>query len=291
MRHWISLLRVTDYIKNILVFFPAFFAGKILAADNFSRSGILFILFSFLCSGVYIINDLFDQRWDARHPTKRHKPLTSGIISWWPALASATLLLLLAMIPAYLLAMQIFWLFAVYLIINLFYSAFGKHVPFLDLLIIAFGFLLRLQAGGIATSVPISAWLYVTIVLFALGFGLAKRLEEIRLLSQHGVDSANVRPALKFYAESFARPGIIGIVLIAGACYMAYTLNAETMQRLGSPFVFVTCLPVIVGIYNYIKLVQAGQQSIMPQQVLLQNRPIQISLLCWIVLMAYFIYL
>jgi 4-hydroxybenzoate polyprenyltransferase len=291
MKNWLQLFRVQDYVKNLLVFFPAFFGGKILYNNHLPNLALLFLLFCFLCSGVYIINDLFDYKWDQNHPDKKNKPLTSGAVKRNTAIALALLLVAIALIGAGQLSKYVLIQFTIYFAVNIFYSAFGKHVPFLDLFIIMFGFLIRIQAGSVITGVPISAWLYLIIILFAFGFGLVKRLEEIRLLNQHGIDSNKVRPALRYYAENFAKPAVTGIVSSAGLAYVAYTLSPETMERLGSDFVFISCAPVLFAIYQYLKLLKQGEISIMPQYVLLHSKPILLSVMVWLVMMVYFIYL
>lgn len=290
MKNWLRLLRVHDYVKNLLVFFPAFFGGKIMYYDNAAKLTLLFLLFCFLCSGVYIINDLFDYKWDKNHPDKKNKPLTAGAINRNVAIIVASLLICIALTGAWFLGTVVLIQFSIYLAVNIFYSAFGKHVPFLDLFIIMFGFLIRIQAGSVITGVPVSWWLYLIIILFAFGFGLVKRLEEIRLLNLHGIDSNMVRPALKYYEENFAKPAVTGIVSTGGLIYIVYTLSPETMNRLGSNYVFVSCTPVLFAIYQYLKLLKQGKISIMPQYVLLHSKPILLSVIAWLAMMVYFIY-
>lgn len=291
MKNWLQLFRVQDYVKNLLVFFPAFFGGKILYNSHLPKLTVLFLLFCFLCSGVYIINDLFDYKWDQNHPDKKNKPLTSGAVNRYTAIAAALLLITISLIGTGQFGKYVLLQFTIYLAVNIFYSAFGKHVPFLDLFIIMFGFLIRIQAGSVVTGVPVSAWLYLIIILFAFGFGLVKRLEEIMLLNMHGVDSNKVRPALRYYAENFAKPAVTGIVSSGGLAYVVYTLSPETMERLGSDFVFISCAPVLFAIYEYLKLLKQGEISIMPQYVLLHSKTILVSVLVWLAMMVYFIYL
>lgn len=290
MKHWLQIFRAKDYIKNILLFFPAFFGGSIIVSNHLYLLTASFFIFSLLASAVYILNDLFDIRFDIRHPQKRYKPLAAQKISTGTCVIIVIALLSVAFIGAYFVSLSLLCYCLLYLAINLIYSAFGKHIPFLDLLLITTGFLLRLQSGAVVSNTPISWWLYAMIILLALGFGLAKRLEEINLLVLHGIPFFEVRPSLKFYAKMNVQQGIILIIIIAVSCYSCYTLNPDTIARLGSSFVFVTCLPVWLGAYSYIRLITEGKKSIAPQTVLKENTSIQLSLLCWLILMAYFIY-
>lgn len=219
-----------------------------------------FFIFSLLASAVYILNDLFDIRFDIRHPQKRYKPLAAQKISTGTCVIIVIALLSVAFIGAYFVSLSLLCYCLLYLAINLIYSAFGKHIPFLDLLLITTGFLLRLQSGAVVSNTPISWWLYAMIILLALGFGLAKRLEEINLLVLHGIPFFEVRPSLKFYAKMNVQQGIILIIIIAVSCYSCYTLNPDTIARLGSSFVFVTCLPVWLGAYSYIRLITEGKK-------------------------------
>ncbi|MFM2307431.1 MAG: hypothetical protein RLZZ367_2100 [Bacteroidota bacterium] len=290
MKSWLQLLRVQEYVKNVLVFFPAFFGGKLMCDGNPERLALLFLLFCVLCSGVYILNDLFDHKWDINHPTKKQKPITSGSITKGTAIVSAILLLLFSLSGSLFLGYFVLIQFGIYLAVNIFYSVYGKHIPFLDLLLILIGFIIRLKVGSVVTAVPVSGWLYLIIILFSVGFGLAKRLEEIRLLNQHGIDSNVVRPTLKYYAEAFAKPVIKVIVIGAGLVYAVYTVMPDTINRLHSRFVFVTCIPVVLGIAEYFRLLNNDSISIMPQAVLLNNKKIMTSVFIWLVMIACFIY-
>lgn len=290
MKKWLQILRVGEYIKNLLVFFPAFFGGKLFEHGNFQQLVFTFIVFCFLSSAIYIINDLFDKQFDNKHPFKKSKHIASGRISVREAIAVALFLLVLVMGLSSLISLQFLGVCIVYLLTNLFYSSLGKHIPLLDLLLITFGFLLRLEAGSIVTEVVISNWLYAMNFLLAIGFGLSKRLNEIRLLALNQIDASEVRPSLKYYSVPVAQYGIILIVGCATVCYMFYTISPETTERLQSKLIFVTCIPVLVGVFRYIRLVKEEARNVMPQYVLKHDRLIQVSIGFWIVMMAFFIY-
>ncbi len=249
-----------------------------------------FFLFSLLASAVYIINDLVDFNLDLKHPTKRERPITEGAISKPAAAIVGSFLLLVAIGSSFFISSELPVLFAIYFVTNLLYSTYIKHFAPFDLLLIAFGFLLRIQLGGMVSATEISSWLYVMIFLFAISFGFAKRLEEIHLLSGYKIEFSSVRPSLKFYSAEFLRNGIVAIISIAFVCYVLYVFSAETISRLHSSYVFITCLPVSFGVYHYIVLVKRGNESIAPQVVLRENLPVQLALLCWLLMMVYFIY-
>lgn len=290
MKNWFRLFRVNDYIKNVLIFFPAFFGGRIFAGNNLALLGLTFLVFSLLSSAIYIINDLLDFRLDSKHPLKKARPLADGRISTPKATLASISLIVVTIVSSFFISPGLSTVLVFYLLINLAYSLYLKHFAPYDLLIIALGFLLRIQAGGIVSSTEISWWLYVMIFLFAISFGFAKRLEEIQLLIQHQVEPSKVRPSLRFYSAGFLQQGIISVILIAYICYVFYTLTDETISRLQSPYVFVTCLPVTFGVYHYIVLVRKSNQPISPQAILRKNLPIQLAIFSWLVMMIYFIY-
>lgn len=290
MLNWFRLLRVNDYIKNSLIFFPAFFGARIFVGNNLVLLTAAFFLFSLLASAVYIINDLVDFNLDLKHPTKRERPITEGAVSKPAATIVGSFLLLVAIGSSFFISSELPVLFAIYFVTNVLYSIYIKHFAPFDLLLIAFGFLLRIQVGGTVSATEISRWLYVMIFLFSISFGFAKRLEEIQLLSGYKIEFSSVRPSLKFYSAEFLRNGIVAIISVAFVCYVFYVFSAETISRLHSSYVFITCLPVSFGVYHYIVLVKRGNKSIAPQVVLRKNLPIQLALLCWLLMMAYFIY-
>ena len=206
MKKYIKLLRVKHYIKNYLVFLPLVFSG------NFFNVHFLFIIileflsFSFVASAVYIFNDIQDVDKDRKHPVKKNRPLASGEVS----LKSAYLVFVIMLIASLSIQVLLIKYFSfslstfivttlcltIYLIINIIYSKWAKHVPIFDITILALGFLIRVYFGGYAIQIPVSNWLYLTILSLSFYLVIGKRRGEY-------IKSKDTRPVLQFYNKEF----------------------------------------------------------------------------------------
>jgi 4-hydroxybenzoate polyprenyltransferase len=157
-----SLLRIKDWIKNLFVFLPAFFSGLILEPNVFKASCIAFLLFSLSASLIYIINDYVDRAQDKLHPLKKDRPIASGKITPKGALIIAGILaLVITILGLYSFSLLLLLPLLLYIILNLGYSFGLKHIPILDVSIIAIGFILRVVFGGLATGIFVSKWAFL----------------------------------------------------------------------------------------------------------------------------------
>lgn len=207
MKKYISLLRIKHYIKNLLIFLPLIFSGQFLNLPLLFITIVEFFSFSFVASAIYIMNDLIDYESDRKHPIKRKRTIASGLISKKQASIILIVLLLLSMGVQILLYQthcfthtqfglsNIYLL--LYLAINFIYSKWGKHLPIVDILLLASGFLLRVYFGGVIIDVAISSWLYLTILSLSLYLVIGKRRGELKK------NKKDARPVLKFYTSEF----------------------------------------------------------------------------------------
>ena len=173
LRNYIRLMRVKHYIKNILIFMPLFFAGKIYDWNELSVAVTGFFAFCCVSSSVYIFNDLIDLEKDRRHPTKKYRPIASGQVSVKQAVGLIVVCLflsILVLVVASNLGGSIFLL--LYIIVNIAYSVRLKEYPIMDIVLLASGFVIRMFYGGYLTDVPISGWLYLIVVSGSLYMGL-----------------------------------------------------------------------------------------------------------------------
>ncbi len=199
MANYLRLMRIRHYIKNLLVFLPIVFAGKLFDFYFLSRSLLGFATFSLLASAVYIVNDICDLEYDRKHAVKKNRPLASGEIGVKNAavLAAALGFAAVAMNAAWNNS-PFSWLFLiVYALINSGYSFGLKNIPFVDISIIVAGFVLRVSYGGAIVGIAISSWLYLTVVATSFYLALGKRRNEIRK------NSKTARTVLKYYTEKF----------------------------------------------------------------------------------------
>ena len=285
---FLQLIRFPDWTKNFFVLLPAFFGGHlaILWLDHKLLSA--FFAFCFTSGSVYIINDSCDVEADRLHPEKKNRPIAAGLVSAKTAGIIATLFLAAGMVLGFFSGKESGFMLLLYLCFNLSYSFFLKKIPVLDILLVASGFLLRIIAGGYASGVEISSWLYAMVFLIALGIALGKRYDDLLLISDG--TSGRIRPAIAGYSLSAVR---ISLVLIFGTMFIAYifyTISPEIRARLHSDFVFITAIPAFAGVSRYLYLAIVLKKSGSPVQLLLRDRWLQLCILCWFGLFAFFLY-
>lgn len=157
MKNYLKLMRVNQWVKNLFVFLPVFFSGKLFDVGLFIESFYGFLIFSFVASSIYIINDYVDIEKDKKHPEKKNRPLASGKISKKNALVLFFVLVVFSSILIFLFGnKQVAILVAIYFFMNLAYSFKLKQIAILDVMIIALGFLLRVFVGGYMTGILIT---------------------------------------------------------------------------------------------------------------------------------------
>ncbi len=182
----IKLLRPHQYIKNLFIFLPLFFALKISDTELLTNAFIAFIAFSLTASAVYVLNDYHDIEEDRQHPTKRDRPLASGAISKVQALGIMAVLFVAGFGLMAMLSLQAVMILLAYVIMNIAYSLYLKHIAILDVTIIAIGFVLRLFIGSVVTNIPLSMWIVVMTFLLALFMALAKRRDDVLIYLDTG---------------------------------------------------------------------------------------------------------
>lgn len=200
MIHFFRLIRVHQWIKNTFVFLPLFFSGHILNLGYIQKSLFAFFSFSLISSVVYIINDYLDIEYDREHPQKKNRPLASGAISKSTALIFCIFMLALNIlfyvigslyfhIDLYKLSIVIM----IYFAMNLSYTFKLKHIAIVDVVVIAFGFVLRVLAGGYASEIYVSQWAILLTFLLALVLALGKRYGELSNIKNGGGYSQSIR--------------------------------------------------------------------------------------------------
>ncbi len=210
----IKLLRLHQWIKNLLLFVPVFFAGQIQNIDLLLNILIGFLCYSLMASAVYILNDYFDIERDKLHPTKKNRPLASGEVSKSQAKIIFSILLLSSLIISYVININLTIILAIYMIMNVLYSIKLKHEPLIDITIIASGFLLRIFAGSIPFDILVSKWLIIMIFLSAMFIGIAKRRGELIL-----ENDAITRQSLIGYNLQFIDVAMMMMATVTIVCY------------------------------------------------------------------------
>ncbi len=275
MRALLKSMRLRQWPKNLFLMAAVVFDGKLtnLHAVLNSLAGVG--LFCLISSSVYLINDIRDVEADRQHPVKNLRPIASGKLSVRAATIAAVLLLAFSFPMSYLLSPGFALIAAIYLAINIAYSLQLKHVPLIDVLIIAAGFVLRVGAGVTLIEVQrFSPWMYVVTTLLALYIGFGKRRAELNLLT---LEANNHRRVLDGYSIPFLDQLI---TIVSSTTILAYSLYTFSAPNLPDNHIMMLTIPFVVyGIFRYLYLIQIQGEGGAPEELLLTDRPLQITIL------------
>ncbi len=272
-------LRPYQWTKNLFVFAPLIFSQNIFNAPYLFKTILAFAIFCLLSGAVYIWNDLRDIDADKLHPVKSQRPLASGRLSKTSALVSFVFLSLVGLGCALLLNMTFFILALAYVLLQVLYSAWLKHVVILDVLLIAAGFLLRVSAGAVVISVDISEWLLICTFLLALFIALSKRRHELVFLEE---DASHHRPILEEYSPYLLDQMISVVTASTVVAYCLYTISEETVAKFGSSRLIYTVPFVLYGIFRYLYLIHKKGEGGSPEFLILKDKPFLAGILLWI---------
>lgn len=283
----IQLFRPHQYVKNLFIFLPLFFALKINQTDLLGIASVAFVAFCLCASAVYIFNDLADIEADRKHPVKCFRPLASRTVSIRLAVALMGILSLGGLGIMALLDLSAAALLVVYLGLNLCYSLWLKHVAILDITIIAVGFVLRLFVGAAVTGIPLSMWIVVMTFLLALFLALGKRRDDVLIFERTG---EKMRRVVDGYNLKFVETAIAVMAAVVIVAYILYTITPEVIHRVHSDKLYLTSAFVVVGILRYMQISFVEERSGSPTTVVLRDIFMQLVLLGWIVSFSWIIY-
>ncbi|MBL7856256.1 MAG: decaprenyl-phosphate phosphoribosyltransferase [Cyclobacteriaceae bacterium] len=287
MKPLLSLIRVKQWVKNLFLFIPAFFAGILFDSNTLMLLVPGFFSFSFVASAIYILNDFRDIEADRNHPKKKSRPLAAGTVSIPVAFVVLGILLVTGFSIGYLLSLNYFFVLCIYFSLNLGYSLGLKNISILDILIVASGFLLRTIAGGLILNVPMTNWLLIMVFLLALFMALAKRLDDFIVNEQDGVIS---RKTVKHYNLNFIHSGITMLAGIITVSYIMYTISDDVKARMHSEHLYFTSIFVVAGILRYLQITLVEMNSGSPTKILLTDKFILITLAGWVLSFFIIIY-
>ncbi|MBK5285254.1 MAG: decaprenyl-phosphate phosphoribosyltransferase [Bacteroidia bacterium] len=278
MKNYLNIIRISQWIKNIFIFLPAFFAGKIFDFAHLSELLPGFAAFCLASSCVYTFNDFVDKETDAKHPQKKNRPIASGKISRQHAILFAVMTGLVALLLSLWLSITFFYVISIYIFLNILYSVSLKHIPILDIILISSGFLLRIFGGGILADVPISNWIVILTFLLALFLALAKRRDDVLIFNESG---EKMRKSVDGYNLEFIMAAMTTMAAVIVVSYIMYTLSEEVMNRIGSTKIYFTTVFVIAGLLRYLQISMVENNSGSPTRILLSDRFIQLTVLGW----------
>ena len=284
----IQLMRPEQWMKNLFVFLPVFFDGKLLADGYWQHTLVAFFSFCFVASAIYCLNDIQDVERDRQHPRKCHRPIASGAISKGGAWMVMVCCLCVSVAIAYVSGLSLLGIIIGYFLLNIAYSLKLKHYAIIDVFIIAVGFVLRVFAGGCAKSIYPTPWLVLMTFLLALFLAFAKRRDDVVIYTKTGEEP---RKGINRYNLSFMNEviGLLSAVTIVS--YIMYTLTDAVMQRFHSQYVYLTSFWVLAAIIKYLQITIVDVKSGSPTKVLLKNRFIQMCILGWIASFFFLIYI
>ncbi len=280
LRAVLAAMRPTQWTKNLLVAAAFFFAcgdpdQAVHPAEAAITVGLAILLFCLTSSGIYIINDLRDVESDRVHPIKRLRPIAAGRLAPGHARIMSVLLLGTGLAGAVLLSPAYAVVIAAYIVLQLAYTFGLKRVALVDVMMIAFGFVLRAIGGGVVVGVAISPWLLLCTFLLALFMALCKRRHEKRSLSD---DGEKHREALSGYDERLLDQLIAITSASTLVAYAIYTLTPATVAKFGTDRLGLTIPFVIFGLFRYLDLVYRHQRGGRPERILLTDPPTLVNL-------------
>jgi 4-hydroxybenzoate polyprenyltransferase len=280
-------LRPGQWTKNLIVFAALIFGRRLMDPAAVAAACVAFLVFCGLGGTAYLINDVLDREQDRRHPLKTRRPIASGALRPSTALAVALVLGGAGVGAAFWITPAFGGVAAAYLVLQMAYSGWLKHVVILDVLTIAIGFVLRAVGGGVAIAVPVSQWLLVCTILLALFLALSKRRHELVLLAE---GAAGHRPILGEYSP-YLLDQMIGVVTASTlVAYVFYAISPDTAQRFGTPLLGLTIPLPLYGIFRYLYLVHGKEKGGSPAELLVNDRPLLACVALWAIAVILIIY-
>jgi len=273
---WLSLikaLRPKQWTKNFLVFASAMFAGTLLQASTFVQALVAFAAFSLMSSAIYVLNDLRDREQDRLHPDKRLRPIASGAVTAPQAIMLGVIAFAGALALGATVNKMLLVILLVYFVSNLLYSFYLKHVVILDVMLIAWGFVLRAVAGAVAVDGKLTSWFLLCTMALSLFLALGKRRHEFRLFEH---DPGGRRKVLDDYSTKLLDQLMVMATSLVIMFYSMYAATEDGRMMFTVPF-------VLYGIFRYYYLIHMRNSGGKPEDVLLSDRHIQLTVLLFAV--------
>jgi 4-hydroxybenzoate polyprenyltransferase len=278
----LKLMRPKQWAKNLLIFAAAIFTARLNEPEVLVASGLAFVAYCLVSSGVYTINDIFDVERDRAHPKKKNRPIASGAISPGTAWILALVLLVSGCAISYSIHQEFLIGIGGYLLLQVIYNAVAKRIPVLDVFTVAAGFVLRAAMGAIAIQSVISGWLLFCTGALALMLSFGKRRSEF-LDDQN--DSAVSRPALAGYTANLLDMMVVFSAALAALSYGIYAIESTTAEQY--PSLMITTPFVLYGVARYLYLAFANNDGSEPENILWKDPHIGITIILFITAALY----
>ena len=281
MKNIIRLTRPYQWVKNIFILLPLFFGGALTDLPSTILALKAFFAYSLAASAIYCYNDIIDVEDDRKHSEKCHRPIASGAISIKQGYVIMALMMILS-------AMVIVWMgesalcvggvVVTYFILDILYCRWLKRHAIVDVCVLSFGFVLRILAGGFATDIVPSNWLVMMTFLLTLFLAFAKRRDDVVRMQKTGEAP---RHNTERYNLTFINQAVTITAAVTVVSYIMYTVSPSVTQRIGSEYVYLTSVFVILGLLRYMQLTLVDEKSGDPTKMLYSDHFLQLVIAMW----------
>ena len=279
---YLKMLRIRQWLKNLLVFLPAFIFPSEINALNFYSLFITFGLFCCSASLVYIVNDWTDRKADALNKNKKNRPFASNELKLRDAVIGFSFLgiiFLFLTVEMYKISPYVCLLVSFYLIQSFLYSFFLKNITLLEMLIVSTGYSYRALAGGLSINLLPSTWMLLTIFLASLFMISQKRLSD-----KNSIEDVNMlRPSIKAYTDEFLN--LITAISAGSAIisYILFTLSEYAQIKFQNPYLPISSIFIIYSTFRYLQVSLSSLNANDPVELIIKDNHIKACiLLCFV---------
>jgi 4-hydroxybenzoate polyprenyltransferase len=278
IRDYVRLIRIKHWVKDVFVFAPLIFSLNFYKPIYIGRTLIMVAAFCLAASSVYVFNDVADRERDRLHPKKKDRPIASGAVPVRSALILSAVLFLASVAVCAILGLPSVLIVLTYIAMNVAYSLLLKKQTFIDVMVIATGFLLRVVAGAIAINVELSSWMLLTTFFLSLFLGFGKRRKEVT------EGSNRHRAVFQDYTVELLNSLIIISASLTIITYSLYVVTSKAMIDLGRDKFIATIPFVVFGVFRYMFLIYRHNNGGDPAEVLLKDKVLLIDIVLWVCL-------
>ena len=279
----LKLMRPKQWVKNGFLFATLLFSGNLFNIDLFALCVIGCILFSLTASCVYIINDIGDREKDRKHPKKCRRPLASGAVSVPQVVVLLAVLLIISFGASVMLNIWFAAVLLVYFVFNIFYSYILKHIAIVDVISVSVSYVLRVVAGAVIISCPLSPWILVCTFALALLIAIQKRRGELVSVTE---GKSEGRRVLSYYSLDLLRDMAVCMGAVTITAYCLYTFQADV-----SAYMVLTVPFVIFGLLRYMLLAGTSGIGETPEEIVIRDKPMLVDMVFWATSCVIIIYL
>jgi len=284
MRTYFDLFRIKHWIKNLIVFFPAFFGGVLFNQSNLFQLSISFFYFSLAASTVYLFNDLIDYNQDKLHPKKKERPISSGKISVRNSIIILIVMYITLILGSFIIDESVIVITIIYVFMNILYTLFIKEIPIIELFIVAIGFVLRILLGAFTVEVVPSKWIIIVAFFIALYLIVTKRRGEFLNTN------FSARKVLKQYNIEFLNSLMYITLTLSLISYLMYTLEVNVSERYHSDYIYITTIFVVLILLRHLQQTIVYNKTESPIQYFYTDKINFIAIIGFLITFYFLIY-